>query len=134
MLSGNSLTQYASNPMMMAIKAYSSVLGTWSEYYMAISVLLFAFATVICWAHYGKESVIFLTKKKAYTNLYVIIYCLFIFIGAIATPDTAWLLADLALGIMTLINLAVILPQAGEVKDETDAFFKKTIYICAKKV
>lgn len=136
MLDGNDLMQYASSPMMMAIKSYSCILGQWAEYFMAISVLLFAFATLICWAHYGKESVIFLTKKKSYTNIYVIIYCLFIFIGAIATPDTAWLLADLALGIMTLINLAVILPQAGEVKDETDEFLKKqnNLYLCKKSI
>jgi AGCS family alanine or glycine:cation symporter len=49
---------YKENPMMMTIKAYSSVLGGWSEYFMAVSVLLFAFATMICWAHYGKESIL----------------------------------------------------------------------------
>ena len=55
-LAGEGVLKYSENPMMMAIKAYSSVLGGWSEYYMCISVLLFAFATMVCWAHYGKES------------------------------------------------------------------------------
>ena len=112
------------NPMMMAIKAYSTVLGGWSEHYMALSVLLFAFATMICWAHYGKESILYLTKKKSPVTLYIIVYSLFIFIGAISTPSWAWLFADLALGIMTIINIAVILPQSGEVKKETERFFK----------
>ena len=112
------------NPMMMAIKAYSTVLGSWSEHYMALSVLLFAFATMICWAHYGKESILYLTKKKSPVTLYIIVYSLFIFIGAISTPSWAWLFADLALGIMTIINIAVILPQSGEVKKETERFFK----------
>lgn len=112
------------NPMMMAIKAYSTVLGGWSEHYMALSVLLFAFATMICWAHYGKESILYLTKKKSPVTLYIIAYSLFIFIGAISTPSWAWLFADLALGIMTIINIAVILPQSGEVKKETERFFK----------
>ena len=125
MLGGDSLTQYATDPMMMAIKAYSSVLGAWSEYFMAISVLLFAFATVVCWAHYGKESLIYLTKRKTAVAVYIVIYCLFVYFGAITAPSTAWMLADLALGIMTLINLAVILPQYKEVQKETDAFFSK---------
>ena len=126
-LSGDGeILSFGNNPMMMAIKAYSTVLGGWSEYYMTISVFLFAFATMICWAHYGKESIAYLTKKKTPMILYVLVYCLFIFLGAISTPAWAWLTADLALGAMTVINILVILPQVGEVKKETDAFFKSS--------
>ena len=123
-LGGGNILSFGDDPMMMAIKAYSSVLGSWSEYYMAISVLLFAFATIVCWAHYGKESLSYITQKRAPTVIYLVIFCLFIFLGAISAPSWAWLAADLALGIMTVINLAVIVPQASEVKKETDAFFK----------
>ena len=112
------------NPMMMAIKAYSSVLGGWSEYYMAISILLFAFATIVCWAHYGKESLTFLTKRKAPITVYIVLYSIFVFVGALAAPRSAWLAADLALGIMTIINLAVLFFMSNEVKRETDRFFK----------
>ena len=114
---------YKGNPMMMTIKAYSSVLGGWSEYFMAVSVLLFAFATMICWAHYGKESILYVTKKRPFTVAYVLAYCLFIFIGALTAPKLAWLAADLALGIMTIINLAVLFLMSDEVVDETDKFF-----------
>ena len=123
-LGGGNILSFGDDPMMMAIKAYSSVLGSWSEYYMALSVLLFAFATIVCWAHYGKESLSYITQKRAPTVIYLVIFCLFIFLGAISAPSWAWLAADLALGIMTVINLAVIVPQASEVKKETDAFFK----------
>ncbi len=111
--------------MMMTIKAYSSVLGGWSEYFMAISVLLFAFATMICWAHYGKESILYITKNRAFTTVYILIYCLFIFIGALTAPKLAWLAADLALGIMTIINLAVLFLMSDEVRCETDKFFNQ---------
>lgn len=121
---GNNILSFGENPMMMAIKAYSSVLGGWSEYYMAISVLLFAFATIVCWAHYGRESLSYLTQKRAPTVIYLSVFCIFIFLGAISAPAWAWLAADLALGVMTIINLAVIVPQSGEVKRETDRFFK----------
>ena len=124
-LGGGNVLQFASDSMLMAIKAYSSVLGNWSEYYMSIAVFLFAFATIVCWAHYGRESIIYLTKKKLPVAIYVIFFSLFVFVGAISAPKSAWLMADLALGIMTVINLAVIVPQASEVKKETDAFFKK---------
>ena len=118
-----SIVLYRENPMMMTIKAYSSVLGGWSEYFMTISVLLFAFATMICWAHYGKESILYITKKRPFTVAYILIYCLFIFIGALTAPKLAWLAADLALGIMTIINLTVLFLMSDEVVDETDKFF-----------
>lgn len=122
---GADILSLGNNPMMMAIKAYSSVLGIWSEYYMVISVLLFAFATMICWAHYGKESLVYLTKKKAPITIYILLYCLFIFIGAVSTPQWTWLFADLALGTMTIINIAVLFSEHGEICEETRKFFKK---------
>lgn len=123
--SAQNILSYSENPMMMTIKAYSSVLGGWSEYFMAISVLLFAFATMICWAHYGKESILYITKNRAFTTVYILTYCLFIFIGALTAPKLAWLAADLALGIMTIINLAVLFLMSDEVKRETDKFFNQ---------
>jgi AGCS family alanine or glycine:cation symporter len=121
-LSGGDVLSFAENPMMMAIKAYSSVLGAWSEYFMAISVLLFAFATIICWAHYGKESIIYLTPKKMPVKVYILIYCIFIFVGAISAPQWAWLAADLAIGSMTMINLPILFISSGEVVKETNSF------------
>ena len=118
-----SILAYSDNPMLMTIKAYSSVLGDWSEYFMTVSVLLFAFATIICWAHYGKESLAYITKKRLPIAAYIVAYSLFIFIGALTAPNIAWLAADLALGIMTLINLAVLFLMSDEVKRETDKFF-----------
>ena len=123
-MSGGNAMAFASDPMMMAIKAFSSVLGGWSEYYMVISVLLFAFATIVCWAHYGKESITFLTKRPSFSALYVILYSLFVFVGAMTAPKSAWLAADLALGTMTIINLAILFLMRKEIKIETDRFFK----------
>ena len=91
---------------------------------MAVSVLLFAFATIVCWAHYGKESVIYLKKMNPPVTLYVLLYSLFVFIGAITTPAYTWLFADLALGTMTLINVTVLLFSRREIYRETNAFFK----------
>ncbi len=125
-LAGDSVFAFSDNPMMMAIKAYSSVLGGWSEYYMCISVLLFAFATIVCWAHYGKESLRCLTKKRGAVAVFVILFSIFTFFGAITAPSLAWSLADLALGIMTIINLAVLCAMSGEVQRETESFFGRS--------
>lgn len=119
-LAGEGVYAYSENPMMMAIKAYSSVLGGWSEVYMCVSVLFFAFATMVCWAHYGKESLRFLTRKGWAATLYVLAFCLFVFLGAVSAPALAWLLADLSIGVMTIINLPVLCAMSGEVKAVTE--------------
>ena len=123
-LAGDSVLSLSDNPMMMALKSYSTVLGEWSEYYMCISVLLFAFATMVCWAHYGKESLRAITKNRTATALFIILFCLFVFFGSVAAPSLAWLLADLSIGIMTIINLPILCANAREIKLETDKLFK----------
>ncbi len=124
MQGGNDLLSlYADDPMMLAIKSYSSILGSWSEYFMTLSVFLFAFATMVCWAHYGKESLLYLTNRKFAMPLYIILYSLFVFFGALSAPSLAWLLADLALGIMTLINLFILFAMRQEVVTETESYF-----------
>ncbi len=124
-LAGDGIFEFADNPMMMAVKAYSAALGGWSEYFMTFSVLFFAFATIVCWAHYGKESLRCITKKRGASAVFVILYCLFIFVGAVSAPALSWLLADLALGLMTIINLPVLCAMSGEVKRETESLFPK---------
>jgi len=109
---------------MMAVKSYSIVLGEWSEYYMCISVFLFAFATMVCWAHYGKESLRAIAKNRAATPVFIILFCLCVFVGSVSAPSFAWLLADLSIGIMTIINLPILCANSREIKLETDRLFK----------
>ena len=124
-LAGDGVLIFAENPMMMAVKAYSLVLGEWSEYYMCISVLFFAFATMVCWAHYGKESLRAITKRRGAVAGFIVVFCLFVFLGSVAAPAIAWLLADLSIGIMTIINLPILCINSREIRIETDRLFGK---------
>ena len=119
-LAGGEALRLANDPMMMTIRSYSVILGEWSGYFMCVSVLLFAFATIVCWAHYGKESLRYLTRKRAAGNVYVVLFAVFVFIGAVAAPEYSWLFADLSIGIMTIINLPVLFSMRREIKEETE--------------
>ena len=123
-LAGDGALVFADNPMMMAVKSYSLALGEWSEYFMCISVLFFAFATMVCWAHYGKESLRAITQSRVAVAVFIIAFCLFIFVGAVAAPAVAWLLADLSIGIMTIINLPILCINSREIKRESERLFK----------
>ena len=88
-----------------------------------VAVLLFAFATIVCWAHYGKESLRYVTKNRAASACYLVLFTLFVFIGAVSASSYAWLFADLSLGIMTIINLPVLFAMRAQIKEETELYF-----------
>lgn len=116
---------YASDGIMMTVKAYSAVLGKGAEYFLAIAVLLFAYATVICWAQYGRESVSFLfPNKKRPIKIFTAIYCVSVFVGSVIAPSAIWTLADFCLGSITLMNLLTICLMAPEVRTLTGRYFR----------
>ena len=115
---------YSSDGIMMTVKAYSAVLGKSAEYFLAVAVLLFAYATVICWAHYGRESVSYLfPNKKRPVEIYMTVFCMCVFIGSVIAPSEIWTLADFSIGSMTIMNVIVICLMSGEVRALTERFF-----------
>ena len=111
--------------MMMTVTAYQSVLGDTAGYFLAIAVLLFGLATVLCWAHYGLESVGYFSKKKIFRSIFIILYSFAIAIGAVINTDIVWEAADLSIAIMTTINISALLLLNKEVREETRYFLKK---------
>lgn len=115
---------YAGDGVMMTIAAYTAVLGRWAAWFLAVAVLLFGFATVICWSHYGAECLRYLTDQRWVQMLYRIVTCAAVILGAHLSPDSLWDAADFALGTMTLINLSVLILARREIKDETRHYFQ----------
>lgn len=104
--------------------AFSSVLGDWAGCFFALSILLFGVATVICWAHYGMTCVEYLAGKRAGEGIakgvYVTVLALSLLLGAVTAPTLAWTLADVAIALMTVLNLTVLLFMQKELVQETD--------------
>ena len=109
--------------MMMTVNAYTSLLGDFSGYFIAVAVLLFGLATVLCWAHYGIVSVKYLTNRRFATPVFIAIYSAAVCLGSVLSSDIIWDGADLSIGAMTLINVAILIKLSGEVKRETESYF-----------
>ena len=109
--------------IILALKAYESCLGNLADYVISISVLCFAFGTVICWSYYGIECIRFITPKTIWPKLYIIIYCLITIYGAGASNNIIWELSDFFTGIMTVVNTICVCCLTPEVKQITDAYF-----------
>lgn len=125
LLNFDAASELSASPIMMAFSGFSATLGEGSLGLLCISVLLFAFATIICWGYYGKECIYFFSKKKSSQNIYFAVYCVLVFAGAVIPMDRVWGIADFAIGAMTFMNLFALFKMRGEVRDITDAYFKK---------
>lgn len=86
-------------------------LGHIGNYVVIISILLFAFSTIITGYYYGEANLKFLYNKlsnKGLTIFKVIVICLLL-IGGISSPTTIWLLADILIVILGIINVYSLL-------------------------
>lgn len=99
--------------------AFSSVLGGWAGGFFAISVLLFGLATILCWAHYGMTCMRYLTPGRTGRVVYYALFYASVLVGALITPSGAWSMADVALAVMTLLNLIVLLIMNRDVVEES---------------
>ena len=117
-------SRWGGNYMMMTLSSFSVGLGRYTAYLLCAAVGCFALATLLCWGHYGLVCVRFFTESKYARWGVTLLYCTTAFVGAIAPSALSWLLSDLAVGSMTVINLLCLALASREIKDETDTFMK----------
>ena len=108
--------------------AFGSVLGPVGEGVVTLSLLLFAFSSILGWSCYGEQSLAFLFSQengprkmpRGLMLLYRAVFLGCVVLGAVWSPQAIWQLVDLCNALMALPNLAALLllaPQAlGELR------------------
>ena len=76
---------------------------------MAITILLFAFSSIIGNYYYGEANIRFITKKPMVLHLYRLMVGGMVLLGSLMTLDLAWSFADVTMACLTLCNLIAIL-------------------------
>ena len=82
--------------------------------FIAVSIMLFAFSTVLGWSHYGTKACEYLLGERS-TVPYRVIFVLLVFGGATMGDNLAWDLADTFTGLMMIPNLIGVIVLSGEV-------------------
>jgi len=89
--------------------ALSTVMGTAGPVYITVAMVLFAFTTLLGNLFYVDNALAYLNKKqkpsKRFMRIFYLAATVIIFVGAIIPMDAAWAMADITMGLMTLINL-----------------------------
>ena len=91
--------------------AMSSSLGGFGPVFVTVSMALFAFTTLLGNLYYVDNALTYILGHepgKVFMTVYRIIASLVIFVGAGLSMGLLWDLADVLMGLMTIINLPVI--------------------------
>ncbi len=101
-------TENTSGSLLVSL-AFSEILGKrGAKIFIALSILFFAFASIIGWSLFGKTSAVFLFGESS-ERLYLISSVLFVFIGAVITDTLSWALTDMFNCFMVMINAGTLL-------------------------
>jgi AGCS family alanine or glycine:cation symporter len=98
--------------------------GRWGGIVVTLSVVCFAFSTLLGWAYYGERNMDRLFGRAAVTP-YRFAFVAAVFVGAVQELETVWTFADIMNGLMALPNLVGLLVLSGLVVRETRAFFSR---------
>ncbi len=92
--------------------ALSTFIGDYGNHFVTISLILFAFTTLIGNLYYVDNNFNYIFKKvpkNTFILSYKIIALALIFMGSISKQAFAWNVADMLMGIIALINLPAIM-------------------------
>lgn len=105
--------------------AFSSVVP-WFKYILLITIVLFAFSTMISWSYYGMKAFTFLFgNNRKMENLYKLIFLGFVVIGSSASLGAVIDFSDMMILAMGFPNILGLYFMAGEVKADLSSYFAK---------
>ena len=88
--------------------ALTREIGSAGGQFIAVAILLFAFSSIVGNYSYCETNLLFISKSKTYLQVYRVAVGAMVMFGSVAALDLVWNLADLAMAVMTVINLVAI--------------------------
>ncbi|HFR3774954.1 TPA: alanine/glycine:cation symporter family protein [Streptococcus suis] len=104
--------------------AFASVFGQPGALALTISLVLFAFTTILGWSYYGERCIEFLFGTKSILP-YRLLFVAMVALGGFLKLDLIWTIADIVNGLMALPNLIALLALSPVIIKETRQYFAK---------
>ena len=95
--------------------AFSDTLGNTGKLFLSVSIVLFAFATLVSWCYYGESALSYLTGGR-FIIIYRLLYSAAAFIGCIMNVDLVWEISDTLNGLMAIPNLIALIMLSRNVR------------------
>ena len=97
----------------LAAACFSAKLGVIGEWFISISMVVFAFATVIAWYYLGQQAI---EDLSLFSRIYPVLFLGAVFAGGCIRLEAVWMLSDLWNGLMAFFNLTALLFLTGDVE------------------
>lgn len=101
--------------------AFTSVFSEWGGYFLMISLVLFAFSSIIGWCYYSERCSVYLFGVKGIIP-FRLMYISAIVVASFLKLEEIWTIADICNGLMALPNLIAILCLSKVVISETKCY------------
>lgn len=102
--------------------AFEESLSTWAGLLLSVSVVLFAFSTMISWSYYGERCWSYLFGKDQ-TQPYRYIFCFFVWLGCVTSLQNVIDFSDLMILSMAFPNIIGCVLLSGKVKTAIDEYW-----------
>ncbi|MGM8214264.1 alanine/glycine:cation symporter family protein [Bacillaceae bacterium W0354] len=89
--------------------ALSAHVGDWASIFLAITIFLFAFSSLIGNYYYGESNIDFIKNSPTWKFIYRVIVLGMVMFGSLASVQIVWDMADLFMAMMAIVNLVAIL-------------------------
>ena len=109
---------------MMTTDAFATTYGQPGVAILTVSLVLFAFTTILGWNYYGERASIYLFGTKGIMP-YRLLFIVLVASGAFLKLDAIWTLADIVNGLMAIPNLIALIALSGVVVHETRRYLDK---------
>ena len=113
-INGIEITQYA----------FKYHLGNFGNIIVFISIIMFAFSTILTGYYYGESSLKSIFNKLTKRNILILklLIIIVVFVGGITSPSILWNLVDMLAAVLVIINIYALLRLRKEIKEEYDNY------------
>jgi AGCS family alanine or glycine:cation symporter len=103
-------------------QSFSKFLPGFGTMVVTISLIFFAYSTILGWSYYGERCLYYLTESKTASFLYRLIFSAFVMVGATVKLGLVWDISDTFNGAMAIPNLIGLVALSGVIVQQTKDF------------
>ncbi len=111
----------------MTAAAFSGTLGRSGELIVALSLLLFAFSSILGWSYYGQQCMAFCFGPGRGRRGYMVLFLSCVLAGSVWDSTQVWMMVDLFNALMAIPNLTAILLLSPQALGELEKWKRKNI-------
>lgn len=107
----------------VCMRAFSATLGRAAPAVLCVFVFLFAFSATVAFGYYGLQTLRNCGARPTGQKIFLLVYCVSLFAGSVATPKAAWEIADTVICWMLLLNTTAVFASRKQIGIAHDAFY-----------